>query len=84
MGIKYFVNNLNWIFKNQTRACVLHVSVARRENHIHVADVTSLENSEEILAVIMHEWRKYTDHFTHEVVSSRLIHGLLLSRVYIL
>ena len=81
MGIKYFVNNRNWILKKKSRDCVLDVSVARRiiVRYIHIAldrSLTSLENTEEILALIMHEWRKYADQPTHEIVSPRLIHSI--------
>lgn len=36
----------------------------------------SLENTEEIFALIMCEWRKYTDQSTHEIFFPHLIYSI--------
>ena len=79
MVIKHYVNNLNWIFTNMSRVCILDNYVARRNKHIHIAlsrPLMSLENTEEIFALIMYEWRKYADQSTHEIFFPHLIHSI--------
>ena len=44
----------------------------------------SLENIEELLALIMHEWRKYADQFTQEFFFPRLIHSIRWRYDYLL
>ena len=58
MTIKKCGNNLNHIFKNKNRDCVLDVYLARQRRHIHITFdrlLMSLENSDDILDLLLSE-----------------------------
>ena len=78
-SFKYVLNNLNYILKSKNRGCVLDIYLARRKKYIHIAfdrPLMFLENTEEILELIIQELRKYGDQSTHKIVFPRLIHSV--------
>ena len=61
--------------------------LARRKKHIHIAfdrKLISSENTEESLKPITHEWQKYEDKSTHEVVFPRFIHSIRWNYDYLI
>ena len=67
----YFMNNLDFIFKNKNKGCVLGVYILQRKNYIYIGFNRThmfLENTGEIIVLIMEEWRKYADHSAHEII----------------
>lgn len=61
--------------------------LARRKIHIHIAfdrKLISSENTEESLKPITHEWQKYEDKSTHEVVFPRFIHSIRWNYDYLI
>ena len=65
-----FISNLDFILKNKNKGCVLDVYILQKKNHIYIAfnrALTFLENTGEILALIMEEIRKYADQSAHKI-----------------